>query len=148
MTHPVITLRAATIEDLHFARQLYLETMRYITDRLPDFDEARLTASLTEPFLPHEVRIIVAEDKDIGWLQVSEADDQIFLKQMFLQPAWQRRGIGSRLLTELIECGRQAGKPVKLGVVKINPATRLYRRFGFAITSEDNFKYYMEKRPE
>jgi GNAT superfamily N-acetyltransferase len=148
MTGPAITLRAATIEDLAFASRLYLETMRYITDRLPDFDEARHMANFAERFLPDEVQIIVESNTDIGWLQVRETEEEIFLKQMFLQPAAQGRGIGSRLLADLIARGRPANKPVRLGVVKINPAVRLYRRFGFAITSEDDFKYYMEKRPE
>jgi GNAT superfamily N-acetyltransferase len=148
MIHPATSLRAATIDDLAFAGQVYLETMRYITDRLPGFDEARHMANFAERFLPHEVRIIVEGDRDIGWLQVSETDAEIFLKQMFLQPASQRKGIGSRLLADLIERGRQTKKPVRLGVVKINPAVRLYQRIGFTITSEDNFKYYMEKYPQ
>jgi ribosomal protein S18 acetylase RimI-like enzyme len=58
-----------------------------------------------------------------------------------------RSGIGSRLLADVIERGRLAKKPVRLGVVKINPAVRLYERHGFTITSEDDFKFYMEKRP-
>lgn len=41
MTRPAIALRPANLDDLGFAGQVYLETMRYITDRLPDFDEAR-----------------------------------------------------------------------------------------------------------
>jgi len=104
-------------------------------------------ASFVERFLPQEVSIIVADGKDVGWLQVSETDGEIFLKQMFLQRAAQGQGIGSSLLADLIARSHQANKPVRLGVVKINPAVRLYQRFGFMITSEDDFKYYMEKRP-
>ena len=91
---------------------------------------------------------MVEDNRDIGWLQVAETADEIFLKQMFLRPASQRQGIGSRLLADLIARGRQTNKPVRLGVVKINPAVRLYRRFGFIITSQDDFKYYMEKSPD
>lgn len=43
-------------------------------------------------FLPHEVTVIVERGEDIGWLQVSETDEEIFLKQMFLQPAAQGAG--------------------------------------------------------
>ena len=67
---------------------------------------------------------------------------------MFLQPASQGQGTGSSLLVDLIARARQANKPLRLGVVKINPAVHFYQRFGFIITSEDDFKYYMEKRPE
>jgi GNAT superfamily N-acetyltransferase len=143
---PVI-LRPAVAADLPFARDTYLGTMRYITDRLPDWDEARHIARFAEGFLLDEVRIIVRTDNDIGWLQVSESDDEIFLKQIFLQPESQRKGIGSQLITDLLERGSRTGKPVRLGVVKINPAVELYKRHGFVITSEDEFKFYMEKRP-
>jgi GNAT superfamily N-acetyltransferase len=139
-----VSLRAATAADLPFARDLYLGTMRYITDRLPDWDEARHVAQFTERFLLDEVRIIVSDDEDVGWLQVGESDDKILLKQIFLQPRSQHRGIGSQLIADLLERGRRTGKPVRLGVVKINPAVELYKRHGFVITSEDEFKFYME----
>jgi ribosomal protein S18 acetylase RimI-like enzyme len=143
-----ITLRSATTADLAFAAQIYVETMRYITDLLPDFDEARHMARFAERFLPAEVRIIVQGRKEVGWMQVGETIDEIFLKQLFLAPPHQRQGIGSQLLAELIERARRAGKPVRLGVVKINPAVRLYQRHGFTITSQDDFKYYMDKSPD
>lgn len=103
-------------------------------------------ANFAERFVPEEVRIILGGNQDIGWLQVSETDGEI-LKQMFLIPASQGQGIGSRLLADVIERARQSKKPVRLGVVKINPAIRLYQRHGFTITSEDGFKFYMEKWP-
>jgi ribosomal protein S18 acetylase RimI-like enzyme len=148
MTRSTITLRAATIEDLGFAGQVYLETMRYITDRLPQFDEGQHMAKFAERFLPDEVRIVVEGGKDIGWLQVSETNGEIFLKQIFLQPPFQGRGIGSQLIADLIERSHQTRKPVRLGVAKSNPAVQLYRRLGFQLTSEDEFKYYMEKGPD
>lgn len=148
MTRSTVTLRAATIKDLGFAGQVYLETMRYITDRLPQFDEGQHMARFAERFLPDEVNIVVAAGEDIGWPQVSETEHEIFLKQVFLQPACQGRGIGSQLIADLIERGRQTRKPIRLGVVKNNPAVQLYRRLGFQLTSEDEFKYYMEKGPD
>jgi ribosomal protein S18 acetylase RimI-like enzyme len=43
----------------------------------------------------------------------------------------------------LIEEARRAGKPITLGVVKINLARRLYERLGFQRTHEDRHKVYM-----
>jgi len=140
-------LRPATTEDIAFARELYFGTMRYITDRLSDWNEAEQVARFAERFLLEEVRIIVRDDKDVGWLQVGETDEEIFLKQIYIDPGSQNQGIGSRLVANLLERARRANKPVRLGVVKINPALALYQRLGFAITSEDEFKFYMEKRP-
>jgi GNAT superfamily N-acetyltransferase len=147
MSEMPFTLRPAACDDLAFASGIYLETMRYVTDRLPDFDEATHMAGFADRFRPEEVRIVVQDGKDVGWLQVSETDDEIFLKQVFLQPESQGRGIGSGLVMDLIERGRRVGKPVRLGVVKINRAVRLYERLGFGIVSEDHLKFYMERSP-
>jgi len=141
-----MALRPAVAADLRFTAAIYFETMRYITDRLPDFDEARHMARFAERFVPGEVSIVTVDGQDVGWLQVDETKGEIHLKQMFLKPAWQRQGIGSQLLRDVIERGDRTGKPVRLSVVKINPALRLYERHGFLVTSEDGFKFYMERR--
>ncbi|MEH6818173.1 MAG: hypothetical protein V7683_16760 [Pseudoalteromonas distincta] len=37
-------------------------------------------------------------------------------------------------------------KPIKLTVLKNNPALGLYKRLGFTITDENNYEYYMQTR--
>jgi ribosomal protein S18 acetylase RimI-like enzyme len=39
-------------------------------------------------------------------------------------------------------------KAVTLGVVKINPARRLYERLGFSVTREDHLKVHMRREPD
>jgi ribosomal protein S18 acetylase RimI-like enzyme len=50
----------------------------------------------------------------------------------------------NRLIAEAMRT-RQA---VTLGVVKTNPALRLYQRLGFRITHEDDRKFYMRRDPD
>ena len=45
----------------------------------------------------------------------------------------------------LIEEAAKAGQALTLGVVKINPARRLYERLGFRTTHEDERKFYMRR---
>jgi ribosomal protein S18 acetylase RimI-like enzyme len=142
-----ITLRPANADDLPFARSLYLDNMRAVTARVVAWDEARQTASFDTRFLPAEVSVVVLDGENIGWMQVAEREDEFFLKQFFIAPRFQRRGIGTKLLQALIERAAQAGKAVTLGVVKGNPARSLYERHGFQVTSEDQSKVYMEKEP-
>ena len=140
-----ITLRPATADDLPFARALYLDNMRAVTERVLVWDEARQTASFDARFVPAEVDIVVLDGEDIGWMQVAENEEALFLKQFFVHPDHQRRGIGTGLLRALIGRAAQAGKAVTLGVVKGNPARSLYERHGFRVTSEDQYKVYMKK---
>jgi len=45
----------------------------------------------------------------------------------------------------LIEEAERAGQRVRLEVVKINPALRLYQRLGFRVTGEDERKFHMKR---
>lgn len=142
-----IGLRAATAADLAFARDLYLRNMREVTEKVLAWNEARQAASFDGRFVVSEVSIVTLDGEDIGWLQVADSDADLFLKQLFVHTDHQRRGIGTHLLRGLLRRAAEAGKPVRLGVVKTNPARSLYERHGFRITSEDAYKLYMEKAP-
>jgi ribosomal protein S18 acetylase RimI-like enzyme len=39
----------------------------------------------------------------------------------------------------------ELGLPVRLGVVRFNPALGLYERLGFKTVGEDQYKFYMER---
>jgi ribosomal protein S18 acetylase RimI-like enzyme len=92
-----------------------------------------------------QVRIITRNGTDIGWLQSFVKDDALFLGQLFVDGALRGRGIGTQLVKGLIEEAAKAGRAVTLGVVKTNPALRLYERLGFRTTHEDERKFYMRR---
>src|ERR1700730_8104482 len=84
----------------------------------------------------------------IGWLQTASTDDSLFLAQLFIDTRFRRQGIGSRLVRILIEEAAHEHKAVTLGVVKTNPARRLYERLGFSVTHQDQYKFYMRRQPD
>ncbi|NEP85299.1 MAG: GNAT family N-acetyltransferase, partial [Okeania sp. SIO3B3] len=48
-----------------------------------------------------------------------------------LRPSYRGRGLGTRLLTHLLQAARPHYATVSLSVSRDNPALRLYQRFGF-----------------
>jgi len=78
-------------------------------------------------------------------LQTTPTTDAIFIAQLYLEEPFQRQGIGSRVLRTVIDEVTHDDKAVTLGVVKINPARRLYERLGFRVTHEDKYKFYMRR---
>jgi GNAT superfamily N-acetyltransferase len=139
-----VAVRKATVEDLEFARALYLESMREISASVFPWDENRQIARLNAGFAPGEVSIFTLGGEDIGWYQLGESDDEIFLKQFFVRADHRGRGIGTELLRALLDRAAKAGKMVRLGVVKANRARSLYERHGFRTVSVDAYKFYME----
>ena len=108
-----------------------------------NLDVAAHTAGFRQSWDVTQVRIATLDGTDIGWLQSFVKDDTLFLGQLFVDKGLRGQGIGTELVKGLIEEAASAGRSVTLGVVKTNPALRLYERLGFRTTHEDERKFYM-----
>jgi GNAT superfamily N-acetyltransferase len=142
-----IALRPALPQDFEYCKRLYLVGMKRIIQEL-NLDEGAQAASFREHWVLAQVRIITLDGSDIGWLQSATREDGFFVAQLFVDTAFQRRGIGSEVMNRLIGEAASVHQPVRLSVVKINPALRLYERLGFHITHEDDRKFYMKRDPD
>lgn len=137
-----IALRPARPGDFDYCARLYFEGMENIIEELNLNMDAQV-AGFRQRWDMTQVRIITLDGTDIGWLQSFVRDDALFLGQLFVDRALRRQGIGTEVVKDLIEEAARAGQAVTLGVVKTNPALRLYERLGFRTTHEDERKFYM-----
>jgi ribosomal protein S18 acetylase RimI-like enzyme len=137
-------LRPARPEDFEYCASLYFAGMEETIQTL-NLDRAAQVANFRKRWAVPQVRIITLDGADIGWLQTATEDDALFLAQLFVAPAFQRQGIGTEVLEHLIGEAASACHAVTLGVVKTNPALRLYERLGFRITHDDHRKFYMRR---
>ena len=123
-------LRPARPDDFEFCADLYFAGTDEIIRKL-SLDRAAQVAGFKQRWDVSQVRIITLEGAKIGWVQTANKDDALFLAQLFVDGAFQRRGIGGEVVEHLIGEATQAGQAMTLGVVKTNPALRLYRHAGF-----------------
>lgn len=69
---------------------------------------------------------------EVGRLDVDYGDEETFLLLVELSPTHQGRGIGSRLIQQLLDRSAAQGKPLSLNVLEVNRrAYALYKRLGF-----------------
>jgi ribosomal protein S18 acetylase RimI-like enzyme len=141
-----IEFRSADVKDFDYCARLYFAGIEPIIQRLK-LDRASQVADFRQRWAPNEVQIINRGGVDVGWFQIATSRNEIFLAQIFVEPSVQNQGIGTEVMHRLTKQAKRAGKAVTLGVVKSNPARRLYERLGFRITSEDNQKFYMRLDP-
>lgn len=141
-----IILRPARTQDFDFCERLYFAEMKGIIQEL-DLDMGAQMASFQRQWELPQVRIIAFSRADAGWLQTVTRGDALFLGQLFVDRPFQRLGIGTQVMNRLIGEATLVGQAVTLGVVKINPAVRLYERLGFRTTHEDDHKFYMRRDP-
>ncbi len=142
-----IALRPAVTEDFEYCERLYFAGMKTIIEEL-HLDMTVQTITFREQWILSEVRIITANGSDVGWLQGTTRGDGLFVAQLFVDGPFQRQGIGTEVMNRLIGEAARLNQAVRLAVVKINPALRLYERLGFHTTHEDDRKFYMKRDPD
>jgi ribosomal protein S18 acetylase RimI-like enzyme len=141
---PRTVLRPARQGDFDYCARLYFEGMEKIIKEL-NLDMSAQIASFRQRWDVMQIRIVTLDGTDIGWLQSFIKDDALFLGQLFVNESLRGQGIGTELVKGLIEEAASVGRAVTLGVMKTNPALRLYERLGFRTTHDDERKFYMRR---
>ena len=136
-------LRIATDADYDFLYDLHVATLRAYVERTWGWDEAFQRAHFREHWNPSACQIVVVGGRDAGVLQVQRRGGEIVLGNIRIAPAWQRRGLGTAIIQDILSQAQKDGLPVVLQVLKVNPAKRLYERLGFVVTDETPTHYRM-----
>ena len=140
-----IKLRRGVATDLEFLRHLNREAMGPHVERTYGaWDEASQRKRFDASTDPTSHDIIEFEDRPIGCQWVRSHPDALELVRIYLLPEAQGLGIGTYLVQRLCDRATAAGVPVRLRVLRANPAQRLYRRLGFSVVAETEFHVQME----
>lgn len=142
-----VTLRPAKPEDAEFLYYLLKAAMQQYVAQTYGWDELWQQAHFQKNFDPARQQVIVLEGQDIGVIAVERKETEIFLAKIYLLPEYQNRGIGTRLIEALLREAFGQNLPVRLRVLKVNPARRLYERLGFKVIEEADTHYLMEAVP-
>jgi ribosomal protein S18 acetylase RimI-like enzyme len=132
----MIALRPALSADYTFALNLYVQTIKPLATAWMEWVNEDQEAQFASLWRPDDTKIITFNGQDVGWVEFRQAGDEVFLKQLYISPAYQRRGIGSQVMRLLLEERRGKAKSMALFLLKNNPALRFYRRHGFDIVRE------------
>lgn len=143
-----VSLRPADAADCEFAYQVACKAIRpYAEQTFGLWDESRVRQMLAGNIGAGITRIVVAGAEPAGFLCVDEREDHIRLDQLFLLPEHQRRGIGTGLVRGVLARAGELQLPVRLRVLRVNPAKRLYERLGFAVSAEEPERFHMQWTP-
>ncbi|MBW3590124.1 MAG: GNAT family N-acetyltransferase [Actinobacteria bacterium] len=129
------TLRPANETDLPFLLNLRLQTMdqHFVAAGIPKSRDEHMQRVL---YRFECAEVIVVDEKPGGLLKLDRSGNEWHLMQLQLLARLQGRGLGTRLLEMIINEARSVGASIRLGVLKANPAHRLYDRLGFLVVRE------------
>jgi len=88
---------------------------------------------------------IILDGAAIGTVSIDEMSDHLVLAEFYIRPPFHRRGIGTEILGRVVAAADSKGLPVKLQVLKWNPARSLYERHGFVTVGETETHFLMER---
>jgi len=142
----VIGLRNATHSDKKFVYDVIRSASEeYVIETWGEWDETWQRRNFEEKYDPSKVKVIQLDLKDVGFIEVIYSRDEIFISELNILPEFQNRGIGSSLIKNLTNMADEDKLNVRMQVLKVNPARRLYERLGFIMYGETNTHYLMEK---
>ena len=148
-----VTLRLATPGDSEFCFQLHKATMGDYITAIWGWDEQRQRDFHARSFNPDRWQIITADGIDIGMIDVEYRPAEIYLSRIEIHPKYQGDGIGTRLISALIDEAGRNGQDLVLDVLTVNHrAQALYQRLGMtevARHGDNNIKITMRSsRPQ
>lgn len=141
----LFTLRPASIDDAPlFYRVIDLTMREFIMTIWGRWDEERVQSEAIADSMSPNSQVIQVGDLAAGVLMVERWPSHIQLVQIYLLPEYQRLGIGTVLINNLIAEAQQSQISVRLKVMVINPAKLLYEKLGFIVTNETPEFFGME----
>jgi ribosomal protein S18 acetylase RimI-like enzyme len=154
----MISLRPITPEEDSFLAGLYASTRAEELAVTGWSDEEKAvfcrrqfdaqTAHYRENYPGASLQVIERAGAAIGRLYVARWDREIRIMDIALLPEHRGAGIGTKLLRELQNEARSAGKSLTIHVERFNPALRLYERLGFKQVEDKGVYLLMEWRAD
>jgi len=152
-----IRLRPALADDEEFLFSVYASERTEELESV-DWDAAQKAGFLRMQFnaqfryyLEHyrgaEYLVILQDEQPVGRLYLHRRSDQIRVLDIALLPEFQRQGIGSFLLNQILEEGLKKDLPVTMHVERYHPALHWCERLGFRLAEDKGMFYFMKWSP-
>ena len=140
----MVELRQAIQKDRNFLYKLKKKTLKEYILKTWGWDEEWQKDYHIQNFKPELLKIIIKSGKKIGCFSIIEEEDRFFLSVIEILPKYQKQGIGTGLITELLSKARKRNKSVYLQVLRHNErAQKLYKNLGFSRVSDTDTYHKM-----
>jgi GNAT superfamily N-acetyltransferase len=141
-----IDLRKPVPADAPFIYAVVEEAMRkHVEATWGRWDPIRVERESREDAVDPNTRIIQFSGRDCGVFCCEHEAGALWVRTIYILKEFQRRGIGKQLLARAQDDARAVGMPVRLRVLKVNPATHYYELLGFEVYDDLDEFFYMQR---
>jgi len=129
--------RPATESDKPFLWEATRQAYRDVVVRQwGQWDDEILETSFDEKWEQANFEVVELAGEQIGAIWTTDEGEFLRLREVFLLPDYQGRGIGTQLVKQELARARRLHKPLRLRVLRENRARVLYERLGFVVIDE------------
>ncbi|MDT0618895.1 GNAT family N-acetyltransferase [Salinisphaera sp. P385] len=123
---------------------IYVEAMKPHISTMWGWDIAWQENDFAKSLAAYETWVLADGERRIGYLQVRDNRDSIFIAMIIIEPGFRSRGYGPAILDKLQ--GDRPGKPLTLRCFRVNTAAyRFYIRCGFRVVRTDEYFIVMHR---
>lgn len=140
-----LVVRPSTADEQHFAFSVKRAALRDYVAQVWGWDDAAQQALHASGWASNRPDVIELDGVPIGTMVVVEHADHFYIGELYLLPEYQRRGLGSEILSRVLARADQMGLPTRLQFLKVNPVRSLYERAGFQVTGESKTHFFAER---
>lgn len=91
-----------------------------------------------------ETSVVIIDGVIIGYVQICDNENGLYLQNIAILPEYQRKGVGTRLIQRFQALAVAKEAPLQLSVFRTNTsALRFYERLGFEKAGDTNTHYQM-----
>lgn len=142
-----IKFRNCTLDDFDFLFELKKQNFKKYVDNIWGWNDLEQLERMRIDFNKHlgHKRVIIYNGIEIGVYahHITENGDY-FINEINLLKEYQGKGIGTKILQDVIHINKNNNIRTILQVFKDNPAINLYKKLGFVIYDETETHYRME----
>ncbi len=147
LSNPNIELTEAQESDRQFFVYVHHTAYRFVIEEMFGWDDELQHNYANAAFDSDNIYLIMLNGEKVGVVGVDILPDHVWLKQLFILPDRQRRGVGSFVVNWATETARQAGKDLRLQTLKANiGALRFYQTLGFELNEESDRHWKLSLR--
>jgi ribosomal protein S18 acetylase RimI-like enzyme len=153
-----IVCRPVTAEDEPFLRHLIIATLaeelaawawpEAIRDQLLEMQYRIRRQGIDANYPGSDRSVIFTEGQPVGWIVVTWSAKDVHIVEIAVLPEQRGKGIGTRVLGDVITEAVHRGIPARLQVNVTNRAIGLYGRLGFVRTGGDEVQHFLERVPD
>lgn len=141
-------LRPATSRDTELLWRIQRLALGSYVTAIFGTDEAAQRSFFDDHFSVEAHEVIRVEGQDAGYLLYETRGDHVYLANVALLPEFQRRGVGAEVVRHVVAQANALGLPVRLQVLRSNPARNFYERLGFELVGETDTHWLLARPPD